>query len=166
MVDVLSVKEFPKKLLLRTVPDEFDILCTHPMFGPDSGKGSWENLPMMFEKVRIGSKTESNEERCVNFLRIFEHEGCRMIPMSCEEHDRQAASTQFITHTVGRMLGDMKVSVHTHTGSYHSAALLRLLRADHDNFRRFLLHHPPKQNNSAGVHSDQHQGLRVPSYFD
>ena len=38
----VSVKEFPKKLLLRTVPDEFDILCTHPMFGPDSGKGSWE----------------------------------------------------------------------------------------------------------------------------
>jgi hypothetical protein len=36
-VDVLSVKEFPKRLLLRTLPPEVDILCTHPMFGPDSG---------------------------------------------------------------------------------------------------------------------------------
>jgi arogenate dehydrogenase (NADP+) len=37
-VDVLSVKEFPKRLLLRTLPPEVDILCTHPMFGPDSGE--------------------------------------------------------------------------------------------------------------------------------
>lgn len=36
-VDVLSVKEFPKRLLLTVLPPEVDILCTHPMFGPDSG---------------------------------------------------------------------------------------------------------------------------------
>ena len=30
-----------------------------------------------------------------------------MVEMSCEEHDRHAASTQFITHTVGRVLGQM-----------------------------------------------------------
>lgn len=32
-----------------------------------------------------------------------------MVNMSCEEHDRQAASTQFITHTVGRVLGAMEL---------------------------------------------------------
>jgi arogenate dehydrogenase (NADP+) len=32
-----------------------------------------------------------------------------MVEMTCEEHDRQAASTQFITHTVGRVLGAMDV---------------------------------------------------------
>ena len=31
-----------------------------------------------------------------------------MVEMSCEEHDQLAASTQFITHTVGRMLGAMQ----------------------------------------------------------
>jgi hypothetical protein len=30
---------FPKQLLLALLPPELDILCTHPMFGPDSGKG-------------------------------------------------------------------------------------------------------------------------------
>ena len=30
-----------------------------------------------------------------------------MVEMTCEEHDIQAASTQFITHTVGRTLGTM-----------------------------------------------------------
>jgi len=32
-----------------------------------------------------------------------------MVEMSCEEHDRIAASTQFITHTVGRILGSMQL---------------------------------------------------------
>lgn len=40
-----------------------------------------------------------------------------MVEMGCEEHDRQAASTQFITHTVGRMLGEMKVSEGVRAGT-------------------------------------------------
>ena len=42
-------------------------------------------------------------------MQFFEKEGCKMVDMSCEEHDRQAASTQFITHTVGRVLGAMQL---------------------------------------------------------
>ncbi len=34
---------------------QMDILCTHPMFGPDSGSGSWNSLNFMYEKVRIGA---------------------------------------------------------------------------------------------------------------
>ncbi|KAA6417099.1 MAG: arogenate prephenate dehydrogenase, partial [Trebouxia sp. A1-2] len=101
-VDVLSVKEFPKRLFLAKLPAQMDILCTHPMFGPDSGSGSWNNLNFMYEKVRIGAGANRRK-------RFFEREGCKMVEMSCEEHDRQAASTQFITHTVGRVLGAMEL---------------------------------------------------------
>jgi len=104
IIDVLSVKEFPKQLLLNKVPAEFDILCTHPMFGPESGKTSWSNLAFVYEKVRI-----KDFLRCESFLSIFADEGCRMVEMSCEEHDRYAASSQFITHTVGRMLGRLQL---------------------------------------------------------
>ena len=38
---------FPKQLLLQKLPPDFDILCTHPMFGPDSGKDSWSSLNFM-----------------------------------------------------------------------------------------------------------------------
>jgi arogenate dehydrogenase (NADP+) len=107
--DVLSVKQFPKQLLLKLLPQDFDILCLHPMFGPDSGKKSWQDLPLVFEKVRIGSE-DTRTTRCNQLLKIFEKEGCRMVEMSCEEHDRQAASSQFITHTVGRMLGTMELT--------------------------------------------------------
>ncbi|GBG65124.1 hypothetical protein CBR_g49487 [Chara braunii] len=103
-VDMLSVKEFPKKLFLKLLPAEFDILCTHPMFGPESGKGSWNGLPLVYDKVRV-REGKLRDKRVENFLQIFEKEGCQMVEMSCEEHDRYAASTQFITHTVGRVLG-------------------------------------------------------------
>ncbi|KAH6779286.1 prephenate dehydrogenase family protein [Perilla frutescens var. hirtella] len=107
-VDVLSVKEFPKNIFLQILPPHFDILCTHPMFGPESGKHSWQNLPFVFDKVRIGSEA-SRLARVENFLDIFKKEGCRMVEMSCEEHDRYAAGTQFITHTTGRILEKLQL---------------------------------------------------------
>ena len=107
-IDVLSVKVFPKRVLLTKLPAQVDILCTHPMFGPDSGKGSWKDLNFMYEKVRIG-KSDYRQQRCADILAFFEREGCNMVQMTCEEHDKAAASTQFITHTVGRMLGEMSL---------------------------------------------------------
>lgn len=109
--DVLSVKEFPKNLFLKHLPPHFDIICTHPMFGPESGKDGWLGLPLVFEKVRIGD-SEDRAERCDRFLDIFQREGCRMVEMSCAEHDANAAESQFLTHTVGRLLAklDLKSS--------------------------------------------------------
>ncbi|KAJ4978472.1 hypothetical protein NE237_009252 [Protea cynaroides] len=103
-VDVLSVKEMPRNMFLQILPPEFDIICTHPMFGPESGKNGWAGLPLVYEKVRIGSEA-SRVNRCNHFLNIFAQEGCRMVEMSCAEHDRHAAGSQFITQFIGRTLG-------------------------------------------------------------
>lgn len=105
-VDVLSVKEFPKNIFLQLLPQEFDILCTHPMFGPTSGKDNWKGLPFMYDKVRIGQE-DSRIQRVNNFINIFEKEGCKMVEMSCCEHDKHAAGSQFITHTIGRVLAKL-----------------------------------------------------------
>ncbi|KAK9076752.1 hypothetical protein SSX86_005086 [Deinandra increscens subsp. villosa] len=102
-VDVLSVKEFAKDLFLQILPLDFDILCTHPMFGPESGKNSWKDLPFVYDKVRIGSD-KARVSRCEKFLDSFAREGCVMKEMTCAEHDQHAAESQFITHTVGRVL--------------------------------------------------------------
>ncbi|KAJ8767980.1 hypothetical protein K2173_020920 [Erythroxylum novogranatense] len=101
-VDVLSVKQFPRNLFLQYLPPEFDILCTHPMFGPESGKNGWNRLPFIFDKVRVGVNKE-RLARCHKFLDIFAREGCRMVEMSCAEHDVHAAGSQFISHTIGRV---------------------------------------------------------------
>ncbi|GJV18674.1 hypothetical protein Tco_1367694 [Tanacetum coccineum] len=73
------------------------------MFGPESGKNSWKDLTFVYDKVRIGNE-ESRVTRCDNFLKCFEREGCLMREMTCAEHDMHAAESQFITHTVGRIL--------------------------------------------------------------
>ncbi|KAL3623967.1 Arogenate dehydrogenase 2, chloroplastic [Castilleja foliolosa] len=105
-VDVLSVKEFPKNIFHQVLPSHFDILCTHPMFGPESGKNGWQGLPFVFDKVRIGDE-DSRINRADTFLDIFRKEGCAMVEMSCAEHDKYAAGSQFITHTMGRILEKM-----------------------------------------------------------
>jgi len=128
MVDVLSVKEHARDILLEHLPEECDILCTHPMFGPDSGKNGWKNLNFVFEKTRVdkvvfdpsscldfqNTNDESFNEaysyieamdRIERFLSIWEEEGCRMVPLSCKSHDEYAANSQFITHLMGRILG-------------------------------------------------------------
>ena len=60
---------FPKQLLLRELPPEMDVLCTHPMFGPDSGAGSWQGLNLMYEAVRVGRDAQ-RAQRVDNFLRV------------------------------------------------------------------------------------------------
>lgn len=101
VVDVLSVKKYPRDLLLRLLPSSSDILCTHPMFGPESGRISWEGLPFVYDIVRV-----TPERRMVmnTFLNIWKKAQCKMIEMSCEIHDNHAASSQFLTHTTGTSL--------------------------------------------------------------
>ncbi|XP_066375406.1 arogenate dehydrogenase 2, chloroplastic-like [Miscanthus floridulus] len=124
-VDVLSVKEFPKNLLLSSLPPDFDVICTHPMFGPESARDGWDGLPFVFDKVRVGD-CPARRARAEAFLNIFEREGCRMVEMSCAEHDAHAAETQFLTHTVGRMLAMLELrSTPINTKGYET--LLRLV---------------------------------------
>merc|ERR1712192_380773 len=88
-----------KTTMLALLPDSCDILCTHPMFGPQSGKHSWNGLPFVFERVRLHDAAS-----CEEFLQWWIQQGCRMVDMTCELHDECAASSQFITHFTGRVL--------------------------------------------------------------
>ncbi|XP_052184485.1 arogenate dehydrogenase 2, chloroplastic-like isoform X1 [Diospyros lotus] len=120
-VDVLSVKEYPKEFLLQVLPPESDLLCTHPMFGPESGRDGWNGLNFMYEKVRV-----RDHAVCSSFLGIFKDEGCKMLEMSCEEHDKLAARSQFLTHAVGRTLSEMKIeSTSIDTKNFQSLVKLK-----------------------------------------
>lgn len=68
-VDVLSVKEHPREVLLQVVPEESDLLCTHPMFGPESAREGWKGLNFMYDRVRI-----RDEATCSTFLHVFQSE--------------------------------------------------------------------------------------------
>ncbi|KAG7361102.1 prephenate dehydrogenase [Nitzschia inconspicua] len=66
VVDVLSVKEHARQIMLEKLPEECDILCTHPMFGPDSGKNGWHNLNFVYEKTRVDKVVFDHDERLDN----------------------------------------------------------------------------------------------------
>ena len=102
VVDVLSVKCHAKTTMMALLPEECDVLCTHPMFGPESGKHGWSGLPFVYERVRL-----RKAKRCENFVKWWSKQGCRMEDMTCELHDKCAAGSQFVTHFTGRVLAQM-----------------------------------------------------------
>ena len=91
-------------IMMKYLPKNCDILCTHPMFGPDSAKKYWKNLPFVYEKTRIQNLNNFKE-----IIHFFKKKECNMIEMSCEEHDKYSANSQFITHLTGRILSKLNL---------------------------------------------------------
>lgn len=121
VVDVLSVKVHAKTSMLAILPESCDILCTHPMFGPESGKHGWTGLPFVFERVRL-----YNARRCEDHLQWWRDQGVRMVDMACDLHDDLAAGSQFVTHFTGRLLSQLAMrSTPINTKGYE--ALLQLV---------------------------------------
>lgn len=105
------------------------------MFGPESGKEGWRDLPFVYDAVRVADR-----HRFCRFLSLWEEQvratpagapptrcaasdaraahltrrargrqGCKMTNLTCEEHDRLAAGSQFVTHLTGRVLGKLNL---------------------------------------------------------
>ena len=103
VMDCCSVKVWPVEMMEKHLPPEAAILGTHPMFGPDSGKNGIEGLPIVLSPVRIDREREECWKEIFASLKLDIH------VMTPDEHDREAAFTQGITHFIGRILGDMKL---------------------------------------------------------
>ena len=102
IIDVCSIKIYPVKIMNDILPDSIDIIATHPMFGPDSFNVNKKLKMMMFsERDKYGQ---------YNFWKhYFSDQGIDIFEMSPEKHDRLAASTQGITHYLGRMLKEFGI---------------------------------------------------------
>ena len=98
VIDVCSVKVFPKKVMLDNLSNETDIIATHPLFGPDSLKDSGSVMTM--ESVR---NTFGRFDFWKNY---FESQNILIEEISAEEHDMMAARSQGLTHFVGRVIDD------------------------------------------------------------
>ncbi len=98
VADTCSVKVYPARIMDEIFPASVNVLGTHPMFGPDSGRNGVRGLPLVFSPVR------GERETFVSWREIFLKMGLDVIEISPEEHDREAAFTQGITHFIGRVL--------------------------------------------------------------
>lgn len=101
VIDTCSVKTYPVEQMIRFLPESVHIIASHPMFGPDSAEERADRLPIITHPVRIpDSDYTSWRER-------FYSLGLRVIELTPEEHDLEAAYTQGITHYIGRILAEM-----------------------------------------------------------
>jgi arogenate dehydrogenase (NADP+), plant len=101
LVDVLSVKLHPAKVFNKYLAgSETQALLTHPMFGPDSSRSGFEDLPIIMDKFKATADT-------YGFWKdYFQTKKLRVIEMTAEEHDKAAANSQGLTHFLGRLLDD------------------------------------------------------------
>jgi prephenate dehydrogenase len=104
VMDTCSVKVHPSRLMRDLLPEGVQIIATHPMFGPDSGRNGVAGLPLVFSPQRCDEQTKQQWKDI--FSDLF---ALNVIQMSAEEHDREAAFTQGITHFVGRVLGELEL---------------------------------------------------------
>jgi prephenate dehydrogenase len=103
VVDTCSVKVFPVVEMERHLPASVDIIACHPMFGPDSARERTDLLPVITWPVR------DRYERYRPLLTMFRMLGMRVVEMTPDDHDREAAITQGVTHLVGRLLKAMEL---------------------------------------------------------
>lgn len=99
IIDLLSVKTFPKKIYKKYLPQS-RVLLAHPMFGPDSSKNGFDSLPIVLDKFNMDS------ENYIYWKKYFVSKNLNVIEMTAEEHDKTVAKSQAMTHIIGRVLGD------------------------------------------------------------
>jgi len=106
VVDVCSVKEYPVKMMKEILPDDVQILATHPMFGPDSASDSLNGRKLVLCKERI------NDRQYEKIKEYLTRKSLKIIETNPEEHDRQIANTLVLPHFIGRTLMEMDAKNH------------------------------------------------------
>ena len=104
VVDVCSVKELPNEAMKRALEGTgVAIWPTHPMFGPDSTQNGFEGL------VWVSCQDELQPEVIAPYLDHLRRKGLVVVETTCSLHDRMAASSQGLTHFVGRILDELDI---------------------------------------------------------
>lgn len=124
VLDVASVKMLPARWMLESLPDSVEIVATHPLFGPQSARQGLEGQPLVVCPVRGEA-----HHKVAEFGRSL---GLSVSITTAEEHDREMAYVQALTHLIGRTLVNIRIpDEELKTSSYqHLLELCGLIRDD------------------------------------
>lgn len=101
VLDVGSVKIEPVAIMRDALPDHVEIVATHPLFGPMSARQGVRGLRIAICPVR------GRRYRVAAFCRRL---GLDVIMTTPEQHDRDVAEVQGLTHLVASLL--VKMDLH------------------------------------------------------
>lgn len=100
--DLSSVKVKPVDLMLKHLPEYVEIVGTHPLFGPQSGKNGIAGLNMVICPIRT--------TKSLNLSRFFSQElKLNVLERTPVNHDQQMAYVQALTHFIGRAINAMDI---------------------------------------------------------
>lgn len=101
VADTCSVKQLPLEWMVRHLPDTVQILGTHPLFGPESGREGIAGLKIALcpARMKLSSYT--------NICRYLEGLGLVLAQTTPQEHDRQIARSQAIFHLIAQALKEL-----------------------------------------------------------
>ena len=106
LIDVCSVKVYPKKVMKKEIKENVKLINSHPMWGPESYKANKgiKGLKIVLHPLRIDKK-EFNEIK-----NKLEKAGFKIIIQTPEDHDKDAAKSQALAQYVGKVLEQMPLS--------------------------------------------------------
>ncbi len=101
VLDVGSVKLGPADIMKRGLPEHAEIVATHPLFGPQSARHGIAGLKIAVCPIR--------GRRCFRLAAFLRHQlRLNVIMTTPEDHDREAATVQGLTHLIAKVLVQME----------------------------------------------------------
>jgi prephenate dehydrogenase len=101
VVDVGSVKLEPERIMREELPETVDILCSHPLFGPQSASDGLAGLKIALCPIR-GRRSAEVAAFLRRVLRL------EVILTTPDAHDRELALVQGLTHLIAKVLVGME----------------------------------------------------------
>jgi len=131
IADVCSVKTRPVELMLERLPESVEVLGTHPLFGPEGSRETIRGRSIVLCPART-----QRMEQARRFL--TEEVGLRVLVRTPEEHDREMAVVQGLSHFIAKGLDHLRLpQLEGTTAAYEHLLRVRdLLR--HDSKEVFL----------------------------
>jgi prephenate dehydrogenase len=102
VLDVGSVKVGPARLMAEGLPAHVQAVGTHPLFGPQSARDGIAGLRIAVCPVRGDRAARRVAAFCRHALKL------KVFLVSPEDHDREAAVVQGLTHLISRVLLSME----------------------------------------------------------
>lgn len=153
VIDVGSVKVLPSQWMVELLPGHVDIVATHPLFGPQSARNGLPGLRLVVCPIRGGREAEVVDRA--------RKAGLIVSVTTPEEHDREMAYVQALTHLIGRSLAGIRIpDEDLKTRSYqHLLDLCALIRDDSFELFTAIQTLNPYAAEVAGAFVDEARGL-------
>lgn len=115
--EACSVKEYPIEIMKKHLPEDVDIIATHPLFGPNSGRNGIVGLNVLLINVRARQEIFDFFDSMFKDLKLTMHYN------SAKEHDEDMAYVQALSHFIAqgiREFGFLKKNTLITTKAYES----------------------------------------------